>query len=150
MCVADNISTKIPPLNTIHHDSLHDLKWSLIITLAFNYHNKQLLHWTVSKAKITKPVIITRIIHIFYAKPSSHVKVNEVNESFLFPLLSQCNSPDALPQEDERITHWDYSLLPSHSKDSFKMKESFTNDTSQLASWLTWTYHFTMNRRTQK
>ena len=94
--------------------------------------------------------MITQIIHIFYAKPSSHVKVNEVNESFLFPLLSQWNSPDVLPREDERITHWDYSLLLSHSKDLFNMKELFTNDTSLLASWLTWTYHFTINRRTQK
>ena len=33
--------------------------------------------------------MVTQIIHVLYAKPSSLVKVNEVNESFLFPLLSQ-------------------------------------------------------------
>ena len=27
---------------TLYHDSLDDLKWSFIITLAFNYHGKLL------------------------------------------------------------------------------------------------------------
>ena len=48
-------------MKIMYHDSLDDLKWSFIITLAFNYDGKQLRCTEVKykKVKITKPVIIT-------------------------------------------------------------------------------------------
>ena len=35
----------------------------------------------------------------YYTKPSSHAKVNEVNKSFLFPLLSLCRSREKLSKD---------------------------------------------------
>ena len=49
-------------------------------------------------------------------------------------------SPDAWPRENEQIFFWEDSLLSSPCKDSFKMNESFTNDTSLVPManfWLT-------------
>lgn len=43
-------------------------------------------------------------------------------------------SPDARPRENKQIFFWEDSLLSSPCKDSFKMNESFTNDTSLLTT----------------